>query len=195
MRRDTPQRYGTVSRLLHWLMAILVLWQALKLFDRIDDGEHWIGQTLVPWHLSIGSLLLLLIVLRIIWALRNVRHRPPAPPPPQLGFLANSRQAASIAWRHRQVRAMLLLGGARIGGFLGMLAVVAIALTAINMFGGFAVTVYLADGSEIVRHAVFAAGVGIDADVVFEADGNPLGTLPVHIEILDSPAHILTPKK
>src|SRR5690606_18534942 len=63
MRRDTPQRYGTVSRLLHWLMAILVLWQALKLFDRIDDGEHWIGQTLVPWLISIGSVLLLLIVL------------------------------------------------------------------------------------------------------------------------------------
>ena len=33
-----------------------------------------------------------------------------------------------------------------------------------------------------------------DRDVVFEADGNPLGTLPVHIEILDTSAHILTPR-
>lgn len=94
MRSDTPQRYGTISRLLHWLMAILVLWQALKLFDRIDDGEHWVGQTLVPWHISIGSLLLLLIVLRIIWTLRNVRHRPVAPPPPLLGFLAKAGHVA-----------------------------------------------------------------------------------------------------
>lgn len=32
-----------------------------------------------------------------------------------------------------------------------------------------------------------------DQEVVFEADGNPLGTLPVHIEIVESPAYILTP--
>ena len=39
MSRDTRERYGTVSRLLHWGMAVLVIWQALKLFDRIDDGQ------------------------------------------------------------------------------------------------------------------------------------------------------------
>jgi diacylglycerol kinase (ATP) len=32
-----------------------------------------------------------------------------------------------------------------------------------------------------------------DQSVVFEADGNPLGELPVIIEMLDSPAHIITP--
>ncbi|MCQ9616638.1 cytochrome b/b6 domain-containing protein [Paenalcaligenes niemegkensis] len=48
----------------------------LKFFDRIEDGEHWVGQTLVPWHISIGSLLLLLVVLRIIWAAKQKDTRP-----------------------------------------------------------------------------------------------------------------------
>lgn len=97
MSRDTREKYGTVSRLLHWGMAILVLWQAMKLFDRINDGEHWVGRTLVPWHVSIGTALLVLILLRIVWALRNRRHRPPAPLPPLLGFLAKAGHVALYA--------------------------------------------------------------------------------------------------
>lgn len=89
MSRDTRQRYGTLSRLLHWTMAVLVFWQALKLFDRINDGQHWVGQNLVSWHISIGTLIGVLIVLRVFWALRNMNNRPP-PPPPTLGMLARA---------------------------------------------------------------------------------------------------------
>lgn len=80
MLDDTRDRYGWVSRLFHWGMAILIGWQALKLFDRIADGEHWVGETLVPWHVSIGSLLLVLVVFRIFWAWRQ-RHRRPLQEP------------------------------------------------------------------------------------------------------------------
>lgn len=80
MGPDSKQRYGTVSRVFHWGMAFLIGWQLLKLFDRIDDGEHWVGQTLVPWHVSIGTLLLLLIVLRIVWAARQRGNRPEQDP-------------------------------------------------------------------------------------------------------------------
>lgn len=76
MIHDSEHRYGTVSRLLHWGMGVLLLWQMLKFFDRISEGEHWIGQTLVPWHVSIGSVLLLLVVVRIVWAASQRRHRP-----------------------------------------------------------------------------------------------------------------------
>src|SRR5690606_10061343 len=68
MTPDSKERYGTVSKWFHWLMGGLIIWQFLKLGDRISEGEHWIGQTLVPWHVSIGALLLVLIVLRIFWA-------------------------------------------------------------------------------------------------------------------------------
>lgn len=90
MTPDTPERYGTVSRLLHWGMALLVFWQVLKVFDRINDGEHWVGRTLVPWHVSIGSLILVLVLLRIAWALSHRRQRPPPPPPPLLGRVARA---------------------------------------------------------------------------------------------------------
>jgi len=73
---DSTQRYGTISRIFHWGMAFLIGWQLLKLFDRINDGEHWVGQTLVPWHISIGTLLLVLIVLRLIWAGKQKGSRP-----------------------------------------------------------------------------------------------------------------------
>lgn len=89
MKSDSKARYGTISRLFHWVIALLVLWQAMKVFDRINDGEHWVGQVLVPWHISIGVLILLLMVLRIVWALRNRGSRPSAPPA-LLGFLAKA---------------------------------------------------------------------------------------------------------
>jgi len=87
---DTKERYGTVSRLFHWGVALLVAWQVLKVFDRIDDGEHWVGQVLVPWHVSIGSLILVVMALRISWALKQRHARPEAPPPPLMAFLAKA---------------------------------------------------------------------------------------------------------
>lgn len=76
MINDSKERYGSVSKFLHWLMAVLIIWQLLKFGDRIAEGEHWIGQALVPWHISIGTLLLGLIVLRIFWVMSQRRHRP-----------------------------------------------------------------------------------------------------------------------
>lgn len=80
MINDNKQRYGTISRAFHWLMAVLLVWQLLKFFDRINDGEHWVGETLVPWHVSIGSLLAVLIILRLLWALKQWGNRPEQDP-------------------------------------------------------------------------------------------------------------------
>lgn len=90
MSHDTKERYGLVSRLFHWGIALLVAWQLLKIFDRIDDGEHWVGQTLVPYHISIGVLIGLLMVFRILWAGSQRNNRPQAPPPPLMAFLARA---------------------------------------------------------------------------------------------------------
>lgn len=76
MTGDSKERYGTVSRIFHWGMAFLIGWQLLKFFDRIADGEHWVGQTLVPWHISIGTVILLLVALRIAWAAKQKDNRP-----------------------------------------------------------------------------------------------------------------------
>ena len=76
MIQDSRERYGGVSKTFHWLMALLIAWQLLKFADRIAEGEHWVGQNLVPWHISIGVLLLLLIMLRLAWVLAQRRQRP-----------------------------------------------------------------------------------------------------------------------
>nr|WP_314764933.1 cytochrome b [uncultured Neisseria sp.] len=78
MKPDSSQYYGTVSRLLHWLMVVgfagilitIALWT-------IYDGEEWAG-ALFGIHKSIGFVLLVLIVLRLLWAVMNARKRPPA---------------------------------------------------------------------------------------------------------------------
>lgn len=80
MINDSKERYGSISKILHWLMAILIGWQLFKFGDRIAEGEHWVGQTLVPWHVSIGSLLLVLIVLRLLWLMTQRHHRPAQDP-------------------------------------------------------------------------------------------------------------------
>lgn len=75
--RDSRQSYGTVSRLLHWAMALLFAWQfcgmALKLIlGRVPLTSFWVGT-----HPSVGVLLLSLLLLRACWAFVEMRHRPP----------------------------------------------------------------------------------------------------------------------
>jgi len=76
MLQDSRERFGVLTKTLHWIITVLIFWQLLKLGDRIDDGEHWVGETLVPWHVSIGSLLFLLILARILWAVSQRGQRP-----------------------------------------------------------------------------------------------------------------------
>ena len=90
MINDSTNRYGTISRVFHWGMALLIGWQLLKFFDRIADGEHWVGQTLVPWHISIGTLLLVLVAARLLWVASQRRHRPQSTGSPAAAFLAKA---------------------------------------------------------------------------------------------------------
>lgn len=76
MLADSPQRYGRITRVLHWSIAVLVLFQFTKLADYFNEGENWVSETLVPWHISVGMLLLVLITLRILWALYQHSQRP-----------------------------------------------------------------------------------------------------------------------
>ena len=76
MLNDNRQRYGAVSRFFHLVMAILIFEQFFKLGDRINEGEHWLGDTFGPLHGSIGLLLLMLVVLRILWAVSQRAQRP-----------------------------------------------------------------------------------------------------------------------
>lgn len=74
--RDTPVRFGTVSRMLHWTMVLLFVWQfgGMLLKDILGRGPvsaFWVGT-----HSSVGTLLLVLLMIRAIWALASLRRRP-----------------------------------------------------------------------------------------------------------------------
>ncbi|RWR08012.1 cytochrome b [Paenirhodobacter populi] len=75
--RDTPQRYGAISRALHWGMAALLLWQFVGMGLRLMLGRTPLVSFFVGSHTTVGFTLAVLIMLRGIWALMNLRNRPP----------------------------------------------------------------------------------------------------------------------
>jgi cytochrome b561 len=83
--------YGAVAKTTHWLMFVLVAAQFVVawLMPEIEwdtEREFWINL-----HLSLGVLLMLLIVFRVIWRLTH------AAPPPAAGTPAWQRMSAGLA--------------------------------------------------------------------------------------------------
>ncbi len=87
---DSPERYGLISRILHWGMAYLLVWQfgvilAYRLFGPLEIIKTitWYG----PYHGTVGLLTALLVAIRAVWTLLN-RHRRPSYGRGWLGRLA-----------------------------------------------------------------------------------------------------------
>jgi cytochrome b561 len=98
--RDGADRWGPVTRLLHWAMAALILFQlGLGLvMTRVPD--LLVRFTLTQTHKSWGTVIFVLALLRLAWRLAN-RTRPPLP-------------AAMPAWQRRAAR----LGHAALYGLM-----------------------------------------------------------------------------
>lgn len=75
---DNEEKYGLISRLLHWGMAVLMLWQFATTIAHIAADDTPVEQFLWSTHKPLGLILLVLIALRVLWALANHRRRPPA---------------------------------------------------------------------------------------------------------------------
>ena len=76
--RDSPNRYGIVSRCLHWLMTLVFLWQFGSAIVHLLAKDTPLDEFMWGLHKSVGTLLMLLIVLRILWAIVNAGRRPPS---------------------------------------------------------------------------------------------------------------------
>ena len=78
MTEPEMQRYGTVSRLFHWTVAVLVFVQIPMGVAMTSYGfEEW-RDALFIGHKGLGVILLVLVLLRLVW---RVFHTPPPPPP------------------------------------------------------------------------------------------------------------------
>lgn len=74
---DTPARYGTVSRVLHWVMAGGFAWIFASAIAHATARDSALDSLLWPTHKHVGSVLMALALLRAAWALAQARQRPP----------------------------------------------------------------------------------------------------------------------
>lgn len=74
--RDTPRTYGRVTRILHWAIAALILWQFLGMALKLIFGRQPALSFIVGSHQPVGTVLFGLILLRVLWALANRGARP-----------------------------------------------------------------------------------------------------------------------
>ena len=75
--RDSPQRYGRISRGFHWLMAALFAWQFTGALLYVSIGDTAVTRFVGGSHFTLGATLFALVLLRGLWGLANLRRRPP----------------------------------------------------------------------------------------------------------------------
>lgn len=101
MPKSIPsQSYHAVARLLHWLMAVMIIFlMAMAIFRHpIDEALGWHTMSL---HKSLGMLILGLTLVRLFWRWK-------CPPPPQDSAIAAGMQQLAHA-AHMVLYAMMLV--------------------------------------------------------------------------------------
>jgi cytochrome b561 len=78
MLRNTDQSWGTPAKLLHWVVALLVLVQICLGWAAVSWRLSPTKLDLFVWHKSIGMLILLLMLARLVWRSVNVAPLLPA---------------------------------------------------------------------------------------------------------------------
>lgn len=73
---DSAQRYGAVTRWLHWGMAVVLGWQFLTVLAHALMEDSALDKFLWSTHKATGLLLMVLVVIRLLWALYNSSRRP-----------------------------------------------------------------------------------------------------------------------
>jgi cytochrome b561 len=63
--------YGPVAKIFHWLIFALLVAQYTIGSIMPHIGRKTLNEGWVAWHLSVGAAILLVIVLRFLWRLRN----------------------------------------------------------------------------------------------------------------------------
>ncbi len=99
MLRNSTTAWGWVARILHWLMAALIIGQAMlgKYAHELEPTPEKLN--LMMWHKSIGITLLFLVLLRLSWRWVN--------PSPDVGFAAARWERAAARLNHIGLYALM----------------------------------------------------------------------------------------
>ena len=75
--KNTPQGYGLIAILLHWLMAAVIigLFAVGLWMTDLNYYDPWY-KTAPDWHKSVGVMLFGLWLVRLIWRTTNIKPRP-----------------------------------------------------------------------------------------------------------------------
>ncbi|ALN71771.1 cytochrome b [Aureimonas sp. AU20] len=98
---DDPEGYGRVSRILHWGMALLLVWQLLSAVVRAVAEHSPLDAFFWSTHVGTGFTIAWLAILRGAWGLANLRRRPATEGPALL------RKAAALG--HIALYGLLIL--------------------------------------------------------------------------------------
>lgn len=82
MLRNTEETWGAPAKLLHWMIAVLVIAQIPLGWAAATWRLSPTKLDLFVWHKSLGVVILMLTAIRIAWRIDNVRPAPPDAMPP-----------------------------------------------------------------------------------------------------------------
>jgi cytochrome b561 len=94
MLKNTSTTYGSIAKLMHWLMALLIIAMFMVAYTMINSAQSGFSDTLYNLHKATGLLLFSLLALRLLWRFRNVQPRLPPSIPMWQRQLANCNIAA-----------------------------------------------------------------------------------------------------
>ncbi len=77
MQTTSNPKYSAPAKFFHWLTVLLLVIQYTIGWLMPDIGRDTQPVGLISWHLSIGALIVLLVLIRLMW--RSKHHPPPAP--------------------------------------------------------------------------------------------------------------------
>ncbi|MFA5596980.1 MAG: cytochrome b [Pusillimonas sp.] len=75
---DSAEKYGLVTRVLHWGMALLFAWQFTSALAHMLLEDTAIDEFFWGTHKPVGLVLMVLVIIRALWGLLNLKRRPPA---------------------------------------------------------------------------------------------------------------------
>lgn len=94
---ELGQPYDPVARTFHWLIVVLIVVQVSLALVLPSILPATAEDSLTAWHLSVGSTILLVMLLRLAWRLTHPPPPPPADLSPPLQLLSRATHWAFYA--------------------------------------------------------------------------------------------------
>ncbi|MDO6460874.1 cytochrome b [Granulosicoccaceae sp. 1_MG-2023] len=160
MLKNTPESYGLISRILHWLIFILFVLVVIggqRAEDMAGGPEKF---SLIAQHKSVGTVILLLMLFRLVWRVSNAKPVPLAPDAKNARIAALVQMALFILMILQPLAGILMSqsGGHAVSlfGVLELPALVGVSESLHSTFETVHKTLWIAIAALVLAHAAGA---------------------------------------